>query len=581
MIALVLAVMLADGPRFVDATEAAGLGSEVVPEQVARVCFADLDDDGFPDAVIDRHRVFMNRADTASPLGRTFLEVPADKTGLVVPQTGTIDVFADLDNDGKLDAVTIEQVDTKNPKWVDHGMRTRWQRGNGDGTFGAAVNLPAPPRPTMCVAIADVNGDGWLDLFLGNSYLVFDEGGEAWPNDLLLSDGHGSFTAVTLPEEPVAFNEETDPGGRPTYGVMVMRPIASGEPALLSMSYGRRWNRMWLRNAAGHWNDIAPQVGFDGDSIRHGKYPEWLKEVAKTDPRFAREDEKPYRSNGNTFDAAAGDVDNDGNFDLFISEITHEWAGESSDRSRFLFFEKSGDQHNEFHYVTRPAFNVDRIPSPRADGKPNKWNQGDLFCELADLDADSRTDLVLSSGDYPDDERLRVYLQRAAGGLIDATSELSINHDGSQQISLGDVDGDGDLDLLVGQTFNRYSAEQIAGRSPHLKLLINESTEGRKSVTLRLRGGEGCNRMALGAIVTATLPDGTRMSRQLIGIGGHAGKQNDFIVHFGLGTADHLASVRVTWPDRARSVQEFADVAAGAYRLAQSVLPQRFSASPK
>ena len=84
------------------------------------------------------------------------------------------------------------------------------------------------------------------------------------------------------------------------------------------------------------WADIAPQAGLDGDDVRHGRYPGWLKERAKEDPRFDRDDEKPFRANGNTFDGAVGDIDGDGDFDLFLSEITHGWAGDSSDRSRLL-----------------------------------------------------------------------------------------------------------------------------------------------------------------------------------------------------------------------------------------------------
>ena len=58
------------GSGFVDVTDAVGLGPAIVPETVSRLCFADLNSDGYPDAVIDRHRVFLNEPDPASPIGR-------------------------------------------------------------------------------------------------------------------------------------------------------------------------------------------------------------------------------------------------------------------------------------------------------------------------------------------------------------------------------------------------------------------------------------------------------------------------------------------------------------------------------
>src|SRR5690606_9992401 len=171
-------------------------------------------------------------------------------------------------------------------------------------------------------------------------------------------------------------------------------------PGLLELNYGRRWNRFLAFSPSGRLEDIGASVGLAGDGITHGRYPEWLKERAKTDPRLERADEKPFRANGNTFDAAVGDIDNDGDFDLFLAEITHAWAGESSDRSRFLV--NTRDEDGQPAFVSPPELTVDRVPPPSPDGKPVSWNQGDLFCELADLDHDGRLDLILSSGDYPD-----------------------------------------------------------------------------------------------------------------------------------------------------------------------------------
>jgi hypothetical protein len=566
---------------FIDATDAAGLGGL----SSARVCLADLNSDGLPDAIIrdkaeggaERYRIFIN-----SPVG-TFKEL-AIPTGLPIPRDGDCLVFADLDNDGAADAIFTRSLDINNEKFVPPAdpPGTAWFRSHGDGTFGPPNLIPAAkPATTACIAVGDVDRDGLLDLWLGNWYTSYGQTNEAFTSDLLLqrrtATGEVSFIRQSLPEDAETFDEDRDAAGRPTYGVMIA-PLTERGPSLLGLSYGRRWNRLWTPSpdtAGGTaWTDLAPSLGLDGDPIRHGKYPPWLKERAKTDPRFDRPDEKPFRSNGNSFDASIADIDRDGDFDLFITEITHAWAGESSDRSRFLV-------NSAGRFDSPEALSVDRIPpTPPPDqwaalGTPEapylpRWNQGDLFCQLADLDLDGRIDLIISSGDYPDpppfDQRLRVYLQRPDGTFADATSESGIDHAGSQQLSLGDVDLDGDLDILVGQTFNRLSAEDVRSRGlggpdglPRVRLFLNQAAQRGtgSSLSLKLAGdpARGTSRDALGAIVRMTADlDGDGPDRpvtqaaMLIGIGGHAGKQMEFAIHFGIGLAAQADSVVIEWP---------------------------------
>ncbi|MHC4416931.1 MAG: CRTAC1 family protein, partial [Planctomycetota bacterium] len=574
MLPLVVAIWAVASPvpghRFIDVTDEVGLGAEVVGTAISRCCFADLDGDGWADAVVDRHRVFRNVTDEtgASRIGRRFVEVP--DCGLSPPQRGDIAVFADIDNDGRLDAVVTRYVDLHNKSWTDDRSRTAWQAGRGDGTFGEARPIAAPPATTSAVAVGDANQDGRLDLWLGNWYLNYGETLAAYPNDLLTQQRAG-WKNRWLPRgerERFAVDEDTDRGGRPTYGTMIAQLDEAGRPELLELNYGRRWNRLYRWTVSpdtlptAMWTDIAPQAGLDGDDNRHGRYPEWLKERAKEEPRFDREDEKPFRANGNTFDCAVGDIDGDGDFDLFLSEITHAWAGDSSDPSRFLLNRLAETGRLEFEY--EPRLSVDRVPP-----EGNKWNQGDLFCALADMDNDGRLDLLLSSGDYPDDQRLRFYRQ-AEGTLADVTAEVGLDHDGSQQLSLADVDGDGDLDILVGQTFFRYTDQMKAGREPRLRLFVNETPAGHHGLTLRLEGDlqRHTNRDALGTIVKATV-GGVTMQRQLAGIGGHSGKQHDFVVHFGLGAAQRVEALAITWPDAVRTTQEFGDAAAGRYTLRQ------------
>ena len=85
-------------------------------------------------------------------------------------------------------------------------------------------------------------------------------------------------------------------------------------------------------------------------------------------------------------------VDGDGLFDAFVAEITHAWAGPSADRSRFLLA-RLADTPIGVRFETPTWASVDRVP-PAGDSRERSWNQGDLFCELADLDNDGRKELV-------------------------------------------------------------------------------------------------------------------------------------------------------------------------------------------
>jgi len=569
---VVLTAVASSPGGFVDATDTLGLGADVIDTTVGRVAFADLTGDGWPDVIVDRHRVFLNQPDAQSPHGRTFVEVPQTETGLEPLDRSAVVVFADLNNNGHLDALVAEFIDQHNPDWVDHGRRTGWHPGNGDGTFQQRIDLPSPPRPTVSIAIGDVNRDGTLDIYLGNTYRQYGGGWEGEPNDLLLSDGAGHWTREPLPEDDHEFQIDTDLGGRPTFGTLIVPNLAAtdhaGDVMLLELNYGRRWNRAWVREADGQWIDVAPQLGLDGDAIRHGKHPQWLRERAKTDPRFDRDDEPPFRANGNTFDAAIGDLNGNGRFDVLISEITHGWAGDSSDRTRIVLHQTDVENgHVRFEEDAR--YNLDRIPpKPNDPTQPHNWNQGDMHCAMADLDHNGWLDVIISSGDYPDDQRLRFFHNTGQGvHLVD--HHWGIDHDGSQQISLADVTGNGALDIIAGQTFNRFTSAQREGRSPHLRLFVNELASVDSSVSVRLRGnGDDTNRHGIGAIAMARIGSRT-MLQYLAGPGGHAGTQHDLIVHFGLGDARVIDELTIIWPNADRTSQQFQNIAPGRYWLEQ------------
>jgi hypothetical protein len=101
-------------------------------------------------------------------------------------------------------------------------------------------------------------------------------------------------------------------------------------------------------------------------------------------------------------------------------------------------------------------------------------------------------------------------------------------------VAVADFDGDGRLDLVI----NNNSETPV--------LYLNNLRKTGRGVELRLVGGQGSNRDAVGARVRLTA-GGKTMTRS-VEVGSGYASQSMLPVHFGLGAAERVESVEVRWP---------------------------------
>ncbi len=136
---------------------------------------ADYDQDGWLDLYIvniNSQNVMWRNTEGTGFQNTTFPSGTMD-TGI-----GMGSLFFDADNDGDVDLYLTH----------DGNQVNRFYRNNGDGTFSEATAEVGLDYQGNCMGVdaADINHDGWMDLYITDLY----------PSELFLNDGDGTFTAI-------------------------------------------------------------------------------------------------------------------------------------------------------------------------------------------------------------------------------------------------------------------------------------------------------------------------------------------------------------------------------------------------
>jgi len=439
--------------------------------------------------------------------GRGGFEEVTQRWGLDRQLGGLNLAHADYDNDGHLDLLVLRGA------WMGERGRIRNSllhnelhlgRGFADVTRTAGIAQPA--YPTQTAAFADFDGDGDLDLYVGNE----DPDGKSYPSQLLRNEGDGSFTDVAV--EAGVDNHRF--AKAVTWGDF----DDDGDPDLYVSNIGP--NRLYRNDGARPdgtpvFVDVAPALGV-------------------TEPE------------GRSFASWFFDWDNDGDLDLFVA-----------------------DYESPVPAVAAYYFGLRAVPN-----RPRLYrNDGASFTDVAeavglarpmlpmganygDLDSDGYPDIYLGTGE-PGYETImpNVMFHNDRGrSFVDVTFAGGFGHlQKGHGVAFGDVDGDGDQDLL----------HQLGGFFPgdaFANALFENPTLGAHWITLRLEGTRA-NRFGVGGRIAVRLREGdtVRTVHALVGSGGSFGGSS-LQQEIGLGHAEAILDLTIVWPGSG-TAQRFADVA--------------------
>jgi enediyne biosynthesis protein E4 len=447
---------------------------------------ADYDNDGDIDLFVaggfgDACQLYQNE-------GGVFTDVALD-SGLTDLSSARSALWFDADGDNLLDLAILhdqfQDAGALGPRTLalyqqqsDHSFV--------EVTIGSGLDtIPLLNTQTHAGAIAagDLNGDELLDLVV----TTWDQG--VW---VFRNDGSMQFTDITE-DSPLD-------GVESTFWQPVMFDQDGDDDLDVFIAHDFFANFMLDNDGTGSFIDAASDLGVD--------------------------------SAFNEMGVAVGDCDNDGDFDLYVSNL---YGSQGGDQEHNVFFTKSN---------TDAGYTEDAVALGVDNGG---WGWGTVFL---DFDNDGRLDLAevnaieFGGADVP----WKLWMNRGpmvgTPEYIAREAEIGFDSDdyGSALVH-ADIDRDGDLDLattVINRPVRVFESNTTVARPFNHWLVVRPRMPG----TMNTR--------AIGAVVTIKTGNVSRM--RLISAGTSFMAQVPAEAHFGLGNATSIDEVIVRWPNGTQTV---------------------------
>ncbi len=421
--------------------------------------------------------------------------------GVAAAHRGTGSAVGDYDDDGDLDLYVVSRGPSGGSGLPG---RHKLYRNNGDGTFtdvalAAGVNATNPGTADGWSAnFHDYDLDGDLDLFV-TGFTSSNSGSRLFRND-----GDGTFTDVTAVSGPGGGSLWTGVAGN----------IFGFTPLLVDMDA-----------------DFYPDLAYIGDfgSSRYfknnadGTFTHWTSQSSTA--------EEENGMGGNV-----GDVNNDGKMDYYATSIMfapNGWTG-----NKLYTNSSTGPGDHNFHES-----------SSFAGVFQGGYGWGTV---LIDFNHDALLDIAATAQEGGGVPSQGSYLFINDGDLTFtdmATASGFVHNLSGKALVRFDYDGDGDQDIV------------IASNNAALQLYRNDLPIGSETHWLRVFLDTSDDPLlaphGIGALVKATIGELTMTA--VIHAGGFQ-SSSELSAHFGLGTADVVDTLAVSWPNG--QITTLTDVAA-------------------
>lgn len=460
----------------------------------AGAVFFDMDNDGDPDLWLSGG---LNRDALYENDGTGHFENISATAGLIDTEsyvtTGAI--TGDMDNDGFKDVLII----------THGGFPNQLLKNNGDKTFTNVTYqtvLQDYAEYSLAATLGDVNNDGYLDIYqagyISKDELRYDVNGDVigfnhlgYENKLFINNGDWTFT------------EAMDDIGNPGCALATMMSDYDNDDDM----------DIIVANDFGAW--VTPNCLLENNAS--GESFEDVSDVSNMNAAIYG------------MGIAAGDYDNDLDLDYYITNL-----GEN------VLHQNNGDKTFSSVSIEAGVDDTNVTDSTLTVG----WGTG-----FIDFDNDMDLDLFVVNGFVPAaafikndvDNPNRLFLNQGDGSFVKSENQTIASPYRGRGFTSADIDGDGDMDFLVGNV-NR----QATAFADHpIELFRNDTDNGHNWLQIKLEGTT-VNRDAFGSKVYITVSGQKFLQEANGGFGTHA-SQHMTDLHFGLGNHDLVESVEVRW----------------------------------